>query len=222
MKVSDFLLSRCRKVQSLFFSLTSRLFVISFSFAVLFAFGSCMSMQLDKYEVPSLELKPKSQVVTFELIEILNKGETYNASPEELKKTEGWLEKALQGGGIPDAKLSKGGENSTLHLKIKIDVYNPPWYRLALGYLNATITVATLGIVPYYSGHIQHIFSVDVSQSGKHVQNYKIDGPGLAIWWGWFAPWLGNPGEVEAQIIESWKLIFRRLSPQLGNIRPNK
>lgn len=189
--------------------------IISFKLNTFFilVLTSCMSMQVDKYDVPKIE--SKLEEVTFELIQILNKGETYNASSEEFQKTEKWLQEAIQEGGFPNAKLAKGGENSPMHIKVKIDVYNPPWYRLILGYVNAGLTLSTLGILPYYSGHIQHVFYFEVTKVGKPYQNIKVEGPGLAVWWGWLAPWLGNRGDMEAQIVESWKLIVRRLSPQL-------
>lgn len=180
-----------------------------------FLFLSCYSITINEYEVPKLESKIQSETVSIELSEILNKGEVYKASPEEFQKTEQWLLKAFQGGGIPNAKLSKADSSSNVHVKIKIDVYNPPWYRMLLGYLNATATIGSLGIIPYFMDGVNHVFYFDVSRSGKPIQNYKIEGPELTFWWGWLAPLFGNQGDSESLIIESWKLIVKRLNPQL-------
>jgi hypothetical protein len=193
--------------------------VVSLHILLILLLISCTSMQMDDYDVPKQIPLTKSETVTFELVEILNKGDAYKSSPEEFQKTEEWLLKALQGGGFPDAKPSKSGVNSNIHIRIKIDVYNPPWYRMLLGYLNATATVGTLGIIPYYIDGVYHIFYFDVSRAGKPIQNYKIEGPELTFWWGWLAPLLGNRGDSESLIIESWKLIVLRLNPQIEKAR---
>ncbi|GBF50417.1 hypothetical protein LPTSP4_19420 [Leptospira ryugenii] len=157
----------------------------------------------------------KSENVTFALVQILNRGEVYEARPEEFKKTEEWLEKAIKGGGFPNAKLSKDGNGQGIHIKVKIDVYNPPWYVLVLSTVNATATIGSLGLVPTYSGRFQHIFYFEVEQPNKSSQTYKVEGPFLAAWWGWLAPLFGNAGGVETQIVESWKLIVQRVAPQI-------
>lgn len=204
-----------RKVSIFQFKVFARNMLVRSKFCLILFLLSCYSIQINEYDIPNLETQKKPEIITFELVEILNKGEAYKASPEEFKKTEEWVLKALQEGGFPDAKLSKGGSSSNTHIKIKIDVHNPPWYRMLLGYLNATASVGTLGIIPYYIDGVYHIFYFDVSRSGKPSQVYKIEGPELTFWWGWLAPWLGNSGDSETLIISSWKLIVRRLNPQL-------
>ncbi|MDX1957481.1 MAG: hypothetical protein SFU98_02855 [Leptospiraceae bacterium] len=195
-------------------SFKSRMSYLVYLFSII-TILSCYSIQTGEYEISKLESPSKSEAVTFELVEILNKGETYKASAEEFKKTEEWLQKALQQSGYPDVKLSKGGIDSSLHFKIKIDVHNPPWYRMVLAYLHATATVGTLGIIPYFVDGVYHVFYFEVSRSGKPSQNYKIKGPELTFWWGWFAPWLGKRGDSEELIIESWKLIVQRFNTQV-------
>jgi hypothetical protein len=177
---------------------------------------SCTTIKIHEYNIPTIGTPEKSESITYELVEILNQGQAYKTSPEEFQKTEDWLRQALEGAGYSDVKRSKAG-GTGVHLKIKIDVHNPPWYMYINSILLSFVSIGTLGIVPVYSGEIQHIFHFEASKSGKPSKTFQIDGPILVGWWGWLAPFLGDR-DAEAQIINSWKLIIKKGKPNLTQL----